>query len=82
MPRQRDQNRDKAYELYKEAGGKIDLVEIASQLNVSAGTVRGWKSKDRWEENLNKKDGMIKMMKKRGLRTSMSLLKNCLKDDC
>lgn len=53
MPRQRDPNRDKAYELYKAAGGKIDLVEIASQLNVSAGTVRGWKSKDRWEENLN-----------------------------
>lgn len=53
MPRARDPNRDKAFELYKSANGKIDLVEIASQLNVSSGTVRGWKSKDKWEALLN-----------------------------
>ena len=53
MPRARDPNRDKAYEIYKGADGKIDLVEIASQLNISPGTVRGWKSKDRWEQKLN-----------------------------
>ena len=55
MPRARDPNRDKAYEIYKGADGKIDLVEIASQLNISPGTVRGWKSKDRWEQKLNGK---------------------------
>lgn len=53
MPRARDSNRDKAYEIYKGADGKIDLVEIASQLDISPGTVRGWKSKDRWEQKLN-----------------------------
>lgn len=53
MPRARDPNRNKAFQIYMDAGGKIDLVEIASQLNISAGTVRGWKSKDRWEEQLN-----------------------------
>lgn len=53
MPRARDPNRNKAFQIYMDAGGKIDLVEIASQLNLSAGTVRGWKSKDRWEEQLN-----------------------------
>ena len=53
MPRARDTNRNKAFQIYMDAGGKIDLVEIASQLNISAGTVRGWKSKDRWEEQLN-----------------------------
>lgn len=53
MPRARDPNRDKAYGIYKGADGKIDLVEIASQLNISPGTVRGWKSKDRWEQKLN-----------------------------
>ncbi len=53
MPRARDPNRDKAFRIYMDAGGKIDLVEIASQLNISAGTVRGWKSKDKWEEQLN-----------------------------
>ena len=53
MPRVRDPNRDKAFRIYMDAGGKIDLVEIASQLNLSGGTVRGWKSKDKWEEQLN-----------------------------
>lgn len=53
MPRARDQNRDKAFEIYKERAGNIDLVEIASQLNISAGTVRGWKSKDKWDDKLN-----------------------------
>lgn len=53
MPRARDPNRNKAFQIYMDAGGKVDLVEIASQLNISAGTVRGWKSKDRWEEQLN-----------------------------
>lgn len=53
MPRARDPNRNKAFQIYMNAGGKIDLAEIASQLNISAGTVRGWKSKDRWEEQLN-----------------------------
>lgn len=53
MPRARDPNRKEAFQIYMDAGGKIDLVEIASQLNISAGTVRGWKSKDKWEEQLN-----------------------------
>lgn len=30
--RARDPNRDKAFEIYKQHDGKIDLVEIASQL--------------------------------------------------
>lgn len=53
MPKARDQNRDKAFEIYKENNGSIDLVEIASQLNIPPGSVRGWKSKDKWEQKLN-----------------------------
>jgi len=53
LARARDPNRNKAFEIYKEHAGKIDLVEIASQLNISPGTVRGWKSKDAWDKNLN-----------------------------
>lgn len=53
MARPRNPNRDKAFEIYKENKGKIDLVEIASQLNTPAGTIRGWKSKDKWEQKLN-----------------------------
>lgn len=53
MPRIRDPNRDKAFEIYKKHSGNIDLVEIASQLSVPPGTVRGWKAKDKWEQQLN-----------------------------
>ena len=53
MARARDPNRDKAFEIYKQHSGKIDLVEIASQLNLPDGTIRGWKSKDKWEQKLN-----------------------------
>ena len=53
MPRTRNPNRDKAFEIYKSYNGKIDLVDIADQLQTSPGTVRGWKSKDKWEQKLN-----------------------------
>lgn len=53
MPRIRDPNRDKAYKIYKSYGGNIDLVEIANQLSVPAGTVRGWKAKDKWNDKMN-----------------------------
>lgn len=53
MARARDPNRNKAFEIYKKHGGKIDLIEIASQLNISPGTIRGWKSKDSWDTQLN-----------------------------
>ncbi len=53
MPRARDPNRDKAFLIYKQYDGFIDLVEIASQLNLPDGTIRGWKSKDKWDDKMN-----------------------------
>ncbi|WP_123053134.1 terminase small subunit [Clostridium sp. JN-1] len=53
MPRQRSPNRDKAFEIYKENDGNIDLVKIAELLNLSPGTIRGWKNKDKWDSKLN-----------------------------
>lgn len=53
MARIRNPNREKAFEIYQQNKGKIDLVEIARQLDISAGTIRGWKSKDKWEQRLN-----------------------------
>ena len=53
MGRARDPNRDKAFEIYSEHNGNIELIEIAERLGVSAGTVRGWKSKDKWEPKIN-----------------------------
>ena len=52
MGRARDPNRDKAFEIYSENNGNIELIEIAERLGVSAGTVRGWKSKDTWEPKI------------------------------
>lgn len=53
MARERSPNRDKAFEIYKEHNGNIDLIEIANILNVSSGTIRGWKNKDKWNEKIN-----------------------------
>lgn len=53
MPRIRSPERDKAFELYKNSGGALELVRIADELGVPEGTVRGWKNKDKWEEKIN-----------------------------
>ena len=53
MPRARNPDREKAFEIYKDHNGDIDLVEIAHQFSLSPGTIRGWKSKDQWEQKLN-----------------------------
>lgn len=53
MPRQRSPNRDRAFEIYREHGGNIELIEIAGILNMPEGTVRGWKNKDGWDSKLN-----------------------------
>lgn len=52
MPRQRSPDRDKAEKLYIESKGDIPLKDIAEQLNLPEGTIRGWKNKDSWEEKL------------------------------
>ena len=52
MGRARDPNRDKAFEIYSDNNGNIELIEIAERLGVSAGTVRGWKSKDKWDPKI------------------------------
>jgi phage terminase small subunit len=53
MARQRSQSRHKAFEIHQKHKGNIDLVEIAKQLNLSDGTVRGWRNKDKWDSKLN-----------------------------
>lgn len=53
MPKQKSPNRDKAFEIYKEHNGDIRLVNIASELSVPEGTIRGWKNKDKWDNQLN-----------------------------
>lgn len=53
MARARSPNIDKAFEIYKENNGNIELVKIAEILGVSNGTVRSWKNRYKWDENIN-----------------------------
>lgn len=53
MAKKRDPKRAEAEQLWIESGGKRDIVDIAASLGVPDGTVRGWKSKDKWEDTLN-----------------------------
>lgn len=52
MGRARDPNRDKAFEIYSENDGNVEMIEIAERLGISSSTVRGWKSKDKWEAKI------------------------------
>lgn len=53
MARARSPDRVKAEEIYLEHEGNIELVKIAEIIGRPAGTVRGWKSKDKWDNKLN-----------------------------
>ncbi len=53
MPKERGSNRNEAFELYKQSNGTMPLVDIANAVGATDGTVRGWKSKDKWEQQLN-----------------------------
>lgn len=70
MARKRSPERDKAYQMWKQSGGKMPLVDIAEQLGQPEGTVRGWKAKDDWEGQLSgtfqiKKRSVSKKVKER-----------------
>lgn len=61
MPRERNPNRDKAYELYKENHGKITPKTIGDILNESSTTISAWKYSDKWNDKL----GIIKRYNKK-----------------
>jgi phage terminase small subunit len=54
MARARDPKRDKSFEIWKEYKGNITNRAIAEQLNVPEKTIGAWKSKDKWNEKLNR----------------------------
>lgn len=53
MARPRNPDRIKAEEIYLEHKGNIELTKIAEIVGRPAGTIRGWKNKDCWDEKLN-----------------------------
>lgn len=48
MPRARDPNRDKAFEIFKEHNGDITNRKIAEILDCPEKTISAWKSRDKW----------------------------------
>jgi phage terminase small subunit len=52
VARARSPSRDKAFELWKESGGKRKLKDIAAELNVTDTQVRKWKNQDKWDEQM------------------------------
>lgn len=53
MSRARSSNRDKAFEIYKQHNGEILLKDIATQLDVSESTVRSWKNRYKWDDEIS-----------------------------
>ena len=43
------ENRQRAFELWKESGGQKPLKDIATELGVPTSTVRNWKARDKWD---------------------------------
>ena len=54
MPKRRSENRDKAFEIFKEHDGKITNRKIAEMLNEKENTISNWKCKDKWNVVLQK----------------------------
>jgi len=64
---ERSAERDKAKEIYLQRNGEIPLLEIATLLGVSDGTVRSWKNRDKWDLELTaEKQEKIAKTKTRG----------------
>ena len=64
MPRSRNPNRDKAFEIYKNHKGNITNREIANLLNEDEKVIAVWKSRDKW--NVVQQSSKCCTTKKRG----------------
>lgn len=53
MARVRSPNRDKAFEIYKEHAGNITNRDIANVLEEDEKVIAVWKSRDKWNANIN-----------------------------
>lgn len=54
MPRARSPNRELAFTLWIDSGGKRELKDIAAELGVSPEQVRKWKCADKWDAKTQK----------------------------
>lgn len=54
MGRPRNPNRDKAFKLFIDSGGKATSAEIAAQLAEKISTINNWRTQDKWKASLGK----------------------------
>ncbi|MEH7521999.1 phage terminase small subunit [Bacillus sp. JJ1503] len=52
MARPRDPRRDEAKEIWLKSNGKLKLVDLAEQFEVTSSTIRKWKATDKWDNEL------------------------------
>lgn len=57
MPRSRNPNREKAFEIFREHQGKITTKEIAALLNEKEKNIEFWRIADDWKRRYNPKGG-------------------------
>lgn len=53
MAREQSPERQRAFQIYKDSGGKIQNREIANIMGISEKSIGGWKCKDKWTEQLS-----------------------------
>lgn len=74
MPRARNPNRDKAYQIYKEHGGAITNRDIAALLNEDEKVVAVWKSRDKWNVVQQSKESCTTKNKKEKIKSKSAML--------
>jgi len=53
LARTRSPDREKARQIYLNSNRSAKLKDIADSLGIAEGTIRGWKNKDKWDNELN-----------------------------
>ena len=74
MPRARNPNRDKAYQIYTEHGGAITNRDIAALLNEDEKVVAVWKSRDKWNVVQQSKESCTTKNKKEKIKSKSAML--------
>ena len=74
MPRARNPNRDKAYQIYKEHGGAITNRDLAALLNEDEKVVAVWKSRDKWNVVQQSKESCTTKNKKEKIKSKSAML--------
>ena len=65
MARERSPNRDKAFEIWQQSGGKISNREIATKLNEDEKKIAVWKQRDKWNVVQQSNSNVVQQKKER-----------------